>query len=129
MMSENLRQRLDAIENSLRWLSGNNAAEQWRTLREMFCTSDTGDAELFSLLAANEGTRSLRRLLVIESPDTGQLRRRLGAFCQRNRVRCPEARVVKLRPIPGRDDGPAIVPTPGDDAFAFMQFFVSEMQS
>jgi hypothetical protein len=97
-MSNN--QRIAALEEAaLRKMRGDDAAEEWRELRQLFCDADVSNASLIGMLAATHGTRRLP-VLVEQSAELGH---RLGVFCQDNRFAVPEAKRILVRHIPRTD--------------------------
>jgi hypothetical protein len=113
-MSDSIKARLDALEAALKSPDG-VLSEQWTTLREQFTAASSANGVLLADLAIENGTRNLPNLLKARYGPVGELRRRLGRFCQDERIRCPGARVVKARSI-GPETGPFIFPS-GDGGF------------
>jgi hypothetical protein len=97
-MSEAHR-RLDAIEAGLEKLRGDDSAEQWRELRELFTSASTVNGALIGTLAAMAGTRRLPALL----ERSGELAHRVAIFCQENRFAVPQAKRILVRHIRGTD--------------------------
>jgi hypothetical protein len=98
MMSESLRTRIERLE-ALHELPGEDLSAQRRELRGLFAAGDPGNAEIFACCAAQHGTRDIAKLL--RRDDSGALRRRVGLFCQQERLRFPGAEIVKVRCVPG----------------------------
>jgi hypothetical protein len=125
-------QRLDKIEESLRMMAGDDATEQWKEMRDLFC-EEPANAALLGTLGAMAGSRSLPRLLTLDRPDdarinllVGQLRHALGKFCRTNRYQYPQAKLIKIRRIPGAGDRNLIVPAGEDSDVTFLQIWECE---
>jgi hypothetical protein len=128
MMSKGIHQRLDDIEASLRRMTGNSAGGQWTELRRLFAAAPE-NAALLATAGAMAGTRSLPKLLAVAKGDSrllslvGQLRHRLGSFCQRHRLKCPESKLLKVRRIAGLGDRNGIVKSGDSSGERFIQLW------
>jgi hypothetical protein len=127
MASNSFHRRLDLIEDKLRSIDG-DAPAQWTELRNLF-TAEPTNAALLGTAGAMAGTRSLPRLLALQSDDhrlsslIGELRHALGKFCQRQRIVCPESKLIKVRYIPGAGDRNLITLAGPESGSRFLQLF------
>lgn len=111
--------RLSELEASARRQLGDTGTRQnWIELRNLFA-ADSDDGPWFEAMALEAGTRNLRQLLT--HPGVGS---RLGQFCRRHRLKCPEAHVVRMRRIIGHDRGDRIVRFDDDSETKFLQILM-----
>jgi hypothetical protein len=115
----NIGNRLAALESAMERVRGDNTGEQWAELRELFTSASTDNAALIGTLAAMAGTRRLA-VLVERSAELGH---RLGVFCRQNRFRCPDAKIIKVRPIPGVTERSVILRAGDASDSRFLQIF------